>query len=185
MKAQLVFAAISFILCAASLSYAQCPVAVIDSKTFVHPQNGIIVLEQAVSRLKHDLQPRRTQLQQLRERYQSIINEINKATQINGANIGWLRQKVDEVEGLEAELERLSGEYEEAYNRQIEAIVEPHRKAIAEVLQSIAKKRGYLVVLDRSKMKDAIIYVAKECDVTNELINQYNRRTANRALSNK
>src|SRR5215210_4834392 len=108
MKIEVILATILFTLCAASMSQAQCSVAVIDSKTFTDPQNGITVMAQAVSRIENDLQPRHTQLQQLRERYQSIIDEISKVSHVSGGNIVWLMQKVDEAKTLHEELERLS-----------------------------------------------------------------------------
>jgi Skp family chaperone for outer membrane proteins len=184
MKMEVILATILFTLCAAGVGLAQCSVAVIDSETFTDPHNGITVIAQAASHIEQDLQPRHTQVQQLRQRYQSIIDEISKVPHITGGNIGWLTQKVDEAKRLNNELERLSKAYEEEHNRRVQAVVELHGKSIAGVLQAIARKRDYKVILDRRKMKDAIIYVAKECDATNELIDEYNRRVSKHALSN-
>lgn len=113
-------------------------------------------------------------MQRLRQQYEGLTAEIGKTKDL--ANRQELQKKVDQAEGLKREIERKAEDAQIAYNKRVQEVVGPLTNEISQAINAFVKRRGITLLLDASKLQDALLYASNSIDVTREFIAEYNQQ---------
>lgn len=150
-------------------------------------KDGITRYINAVTALARDLEPLRTEIRTMATRHDTLAKEMEQIqsqvpTAAPAARTNLERQfitKRDEVATLEVQIKRKQEDGKVRFEKREAELMGPVRQDIAKALQDFAKQRGYSVILDVTKMSEAIlVYDAAKADVTREFITFYNARPA-------
>ncbi|MEQ1603976.1 MAG: OmpH family outer membrane protein [Pyrinomonadaceae bacterium] len=156
-------------------------IVVIDTAVFFNEKLGITKIVSASKTLANELAPKRSAVQQLVARIDTLNKEM-AAFQANAAKGIPVDEKT--VQGKVDELERLKreGKYQEdefnarAQKRQSE-IVGPVYSEVLRSLGEYVKSKDYGIVFDASKDQTGVLLFASEkYDITKDFINYYNTR---------
>ncbi len=149
-------------------------IAIINIQAFGDPKAGIARLVSAYNTLDKEFTPRRTELVQMKTRYDQIVEDINKTK--NLADEKTLSAKAEQAQTLEKEMKRRQEDGQAAMEKREAEIMQPIWTDIDNALRAFAKSRGITVIFDYSKM-GAAMYVADDgVDITNAFIAEYNQR---------
>jgi Skp family chaperone for outer membrane proteins len=164
----------------ASVAIADAKLALIDTSEFSNDKTGITKFVNAVKGVNREFEPRQNELKGLRDRYQALVDEINKLS--SGANPALpataVQTKVDQAEGMKKDIERKAEDANAAYNKRLNEVLGPIYQDIAKSIDAFAKARGISIVLDSGKLQDAgVILVANpSVDITSAFIADYNSK---------
>lgn len=158
-------------------------IAIIDTGAFGDPKNGITRLTTAISKVQGEFQPQRAELQRLRQQYEGLTAEIEKTKDL--ANRQEFQKKVDQAEGLKREIERKAEDAQIAYNKRVQEVVGPLTNEISQAINAFVKRRGITLLLDASKLQDALLYASNSIEVTLEFIAEYNQQKPGTAANTK
>lgn len=149
-------------------------IAIINIQAFGDPKAGIARLTSAYSTLEKEFAPRRTELQQMKTRYDQIVDDINKTKSL--ADEKTLSTKAEQAQNLEKEMKRRQEDGQAAIEKREAELTRPIWTDIDNALRAFARTRGITVIFDYSKMGGAM-YVANEgVDITTAFIAEYNQR---------
>ena len=97
-----------------------------------------------------------------------------------------LRRKLKNIEKLGREFKFKQEDTKAVSNAANRSVMGPVRQDIGNAMQEYAKKKGYVFILDASKLTvpDFFWRWTKNIDVTKEFITFYNARPATTAVSN-
>src|SRR5215813_5178106 len=98
-------------------------VALINTEMFADEKQGILRIVAAVKKIDGEFQPRRTELQQLQTRVQTLSDDIEKTK--NVAAPAALQQKMDQLDQLKKEGQRKQEDAQAAYNKRMQEILAP------------------------------------------------------------
>jgi outer membrane protein len=147
-------------------------IAMIYSEDFMDPKTGIAKYTSLANTLNREFQPRRTELEGLQQRIQTLTKEINDTQNVADPNA--LRTKRDQLEQLNTELKRKSEDAEAAYGKRRQDIFLPLQQDIGKALEVFAKARGITVIVDASSVP--LVYAAETINVTRAFINEFNSK---------
>jgi len=184
-----VFLSIAFLFAfatSATLTHAQAVAAtskivIIDTTVFFNEKAGITRIVAASKTLSADLASRRSEVQTMVTRIESLNKELDSFRANAGKGIPVdernFQTKVDEVERLKREAKYKGDDFNaHAQKRQTE-IVGP---VYAEVVRSLAeyvKTKDYGLLFDVSKDQNGILlYASEKHDITKEFVTYYNTR---------
>jgi Skp family chaperone for outer membrane proteins len=175
----------AIILCAAlaSVARAQQPtapvkpslegkVALIDTSAFADEKAGIRRIVEAVTRVNNEFQPRSTELQGLRTRYDQLVKEINDTKSV--ADQQALARKADDADTLKKDIERKSEDAKSAYEKRLRDALAPLQEDVFKALDTYAKENGISVIIDASQVP--VLYGDRSIDITANFIGIYNQR---------
>lgn len=148
--------------------------AIIDTDAFAHPRDGIKRLVAALQVAEREFKPRRDEITGLRNRYDSLVKEINATRAV--ASPASIRTKVDQAETLKTQIERKQQDGQSALDKRIKELTVPVYQDIGKALQTFARARGLSVVFDVSKMPGVVMVIDGGIDITNPFIAEYNQR---------
>jgi outer membrane protein len=164
---------------AAAPATQQATVAVPDSKMamiysdmFLDAKTGIAKFNSLLTTLNREFQPRRTELEGLQTRINTLTKEINDTQSVADPNT--IRTKRDQLEQLNTELKRKGEDAEAAYNKRRQDIFLPLQQDIGKALEVFAKARGITVIVDGSQVP--VVYAADSLDITRAFINEFNSK---------
>lgn len=167
-------------------------IAVINTYLFGEDKTGITKYINAVNALNTEFKPLDAELQTMVTRYQALVKEIQTLSDQAAANGGKVpidpkaaQAKVDEKEKLERDIKFKQEDAKSRFEKRQQAVLGPVLQDIYKAVQEFSDQKGYLMILDISKMADADIIMAldKKADVTKDFIVFYNARPATTATT--
>ena len=147
-------------------------IAMIYSEDFLDPKTGIAKYTSLANTLTREFQPRRTELEGLNTRIQTLTKEINDTQSVADPNA--IRTKRDQLEQLNTELKRKTEDAEAAYTKRRQDIFGPLQLEIGKALGEFAKARGITVIVDGSQVP--LVYAAETINVTRAFITEFNSK---------
>ena len=180
-------------------AFAQTPAAVaapgkvgiVNTQAFDTDKGGITKYVNAMNALEVELKPDITALQTMATKLQSLQTEIEGfKKQLESPTTGvpvdktkiqtTAQAKYDEYEKLGREFKFKQEDYKAKAERRQAAVMGPVRLDIGNALQEFAKKNGYMMILDASKLDGAGLLLAfdEKYDITIDFITFYNTRPA-------
>jgi Skp family chaperone for outer membrane proteins len=151
---------------------ADTKIAIINSSVFADENQGIKRIVEAVRRVNNEFQPRSTELQQLRARYDQLAKEINDTKAV--ADQAALQRKADDAEQLKRDIERKSEDAKAAYDKRLREVIGPVQEEVFKALDAYAKENGISLIIDASQVP--ILVAAQSVDITQHFISLYNQR---------
>ena len=180
-----VFAAI-FAVSAFAQAAATGKVGIVNTQAFDADKVGITKYVNAMNALEKELQPDITALQTMANKLQTLQTDIAKLQDQARANPNvpikpeTVNPKLEEYDKLGREFKFKQEEYKAKAERRQAAVMGPVRLDIGNALQEFAKKNGYMMILDASKLDGAGLLLAfdEKYDITKDFITFYNTRPA-------
>lgn len=148
-------------------------VAVIDTSAFADEQTGIRRIVEALRRIEAEFTPRSKELEQMRARYDQLVNDINntKGAPVDQAT---LQRKADEAEQLKRDIQRKSEDAKAAYEKRVGDVMKPLQDEVFKSLDAYARENGIAIIIDASQVP--LLYGSQSVDITQNFINIYNQR---------
>ena len=146
--------------------------AVIYSDAFLDSKTGIAKFNSLMTSLEREFQPRKTELQSLQTRINTLTKEITDTQAVADPNT--IRVKREQLDQANLEFKRKGEDAEAAYNRRRQEIFMPLQKDIGTALEAFAKARGITVIVDGSSVPFA--YAADSIDITRAFIAEFNSK---------
>ena len=157
----------------------EAKIALINTSAFAAEQGGILRFVSAVKRVDAEFQPRRTELQTLRTRYDALVKEINDTKAV--ADQAALTRKADDAANLKTDIERKAQDAQAAYEKRMRDVLQPLQEDVYKSLETFARSRGITVIIDASQVP--ILYATDNMDITRVFIADYNQRNPATAAS--
>jgi len=174
-------------------AFAQTPptattkIGVINTLAF-DDKAGITKYVNAMNTLEAEFKPVQDDLQRISTRLQTLQKEI-QVLQDNAAKSPTVpidtktaQAKVDEFQNLQIEFKRKQEDAKAKYERREPTVMGPVRQDIGNALQEFAKKNGYSMILDASKLEALVLAFDEKFDVTKDFIAFFNARPASTAV---
>lgn len=190
------FAAI-FAVSAFAQAAASPRIGIINTGAF-DTKEGITKYVNAMNALETQMKPELTALQTMGNRLQALKTELEKLQeQINDPKLpqavdkaklqATAQTKYEEYQKVGLEFEYKQKDYKASLERREATIMTPVRQDIGNALQEFAKKNGYSMILDASKLDGAGLLLAfdEKFDATKEFITFFNARPATTAAAVK
>ncbi len=163
---------------------------VINTQAFDTDKGGIAKYVSAMNALDAEMKGDITNLQTMNSKLQALQTEIEgyqkQLTQTN-TQVPVAQDKLrttaqakyEEFQNLQIDFKRKQEDYKAKLERRDAAVMGPIRQDIGVALQEFAKKNGYMMILDASKLDGAGLILAfdDKYDVTKDFITFYNTRT--------
>ena len=182
-------------------AFAQAPaspkIGIINTGAF-DTKEGITKYVNAMNALETQMKPELTTLQTMGNRLQALKTEIEgMQKQIEDPKLppavdknklrATAQTKFEEYQKLGLEFEYKQKDYKASLERREATIMSPVRQDIGNALQEFAKKNGYSMILDASKLDGAGLLLAfdEKFDATKEFITFFNARPATTAAAVK
>lgn len=148
-------------------------IAIIYTDFFYDPNNGISRVLNAIKSLDQQFQPRKTEMQRLRQRMEQLTNETSgPAPDVTPMPV---ESKRDELEHLKKESQREAEDFQTEYSKRLRDTLNPIFEDLDKAIKSFAQQRGIDLILDGSKMDDALLYMSEGVDLTHAFVAQFNR----------
>ncbi len=152
------------------------------------PTAGITKYKNALKAINKEFEPAVAKLNAKITKYQALGKEIQDAQKANPAvpvAAANLQAKVDEAQNLEIQIKREGEDLKAQQAKRQQAVVGPVLSDILDALNDYAKKNGYAVILDGSKLVEQNILLGfdEKYDVTDDFIKFYNARPATAATA--
>lgn len=153
--------------------------------TAFEAKDGITRYNNAIDTVNKEFETTRADIRNMMTRHDALAKEVTQIqTTLNSTPnpqlsplVKQLETKVDEGRNLETEIKRKQEDARVRYERREAEVLGPIRADIGRAMDDFAKQRGYSVILDPSKMAQAIlVYDAAKADVTKDFITFYNAR---------
>jgi outer membrane protein len=159
----------------------------IDTGAFADEKEGVTKYNNALKALDTEMRPRVTELQGLQTKLQGVAAEIEKLAGNTAVPVNQtvIRQKQDEGQRMQRELEFKKKEYDAAVEKRSGEVLGPVSADISRAIQEFAKQKGYAVVLDIAALAsaNAILALDGSANITKEFIVYYNARPATTAAA--
>lgn len=146
--------------------------AMIYSDAFLDPKTGIAKFNSLLTMLNREFQPRRTELEGLQTRINTLSKEIDDTQSVADPNA--IRQKREQLAQLNTDFKRKGEDAEAAYGKRRQEIFLPLQQDIAKALEAFAKARGITVIVDGSNVP--LVYAAESLNITTAFINDFNSK---------
>ena len=146
--------------------------AMIYSDAFLDPKTGIARYSTLLTTLNREFEPRRTELQGLQTRVQTLTKEIDDTQAVAAPDA--IRQKRDQLAQLQTDLKRKAEDADAAFQKRRQEIFMPLQTDIGKALEVFAKARGITVIVDGSQVP--VVYAADAIDITRAFIAEFNSK---------
>lgn len=151
-------------------------IAFVNTQAFGDEKAGITRYVAAVKNLQREFQPRTTELQTMQTRLQTLVKEIETLTNSAVVDPKTITAKQEQAETLQRDMKRKKEDADAAAQKRYGEVVEPISNDIGKAMDAFAKSRGITMILDVSKMVEAILTVDPTMDVTAAFIAEYNSK---------
>lgn len=187
------FAAIFAVSAFAQTTPANTKIGVVNTLAF-GDKTGIAKYITAMTSLENEMKPDQNALQALATQIQTLEKELQGLQdQINNPNAPaaldkeklrtTAQTKYQQYQDLGRQFKTKEEDYKIKLDRRQAAVVSPISRDIGNALQEFAKKNGYMMILDASKLDGAGLLLAfdEKYDITKDFITFYNARPATTA----
>ena len=151
---------------------APANIGIIDSSKFTDEKAGIGKVMNAIRQLDVKFQPVQAELKGMRERLNTMRADLQKKRSIQDA--ATTARQAEEAERLEVQYKRKTEDARASYQKETGAIMETLQNDIGNALTAYAQANGITLVIDANRVP--IIYAASALDITQDFINDYNRK---------
>jgi Skp family chaperone for outer membrane proteins len=151
-------------------------IAFINTDAFRDEKNGIARFVAALKNLDREFKPRIDEMQAMANRLKTINDDIQKLSGNPVVDEKSVNAKREEGESIQRDLEYKKKQYDAAAAKRYEEVVGPISNDIGNALTNYAKAHGITMILDASKMLEAIITLDPNMDITAEFVNEYNSK---------
>lgn len=151
-------------------------VAVIFSGAFRDPKNGIARFNATFTKLDAEFQKTQVELNQTAQRLRQVQTEIANLQKSGTATPIQIQAKVNQFDEENKNYKRRGEDAKAAYQRRYAELMGPLQQDVTVALDAYAKANGITMLVDGSRLGDALIFVADSADVTRAFIADYNRK---------
>lgn len=151
-------------------------VACVNSGEFLAPEGGIKVLVRAGQSLDLEFSSTQSELSLLNEKLRTLVGELQKLGADKVANAKAIEEKQTEGLKLQQELQQKQQTAQNAYQQRQQEVLGPLMQKVDAELQVYAKARDISLMLDLSKLGEAVLVLKPELDLTADFINYYNAK---------
>ncbi|HVG38640.1 MAG TPA: OmpH family outer membrane protein, partial [Pyrinomonadaceae bacterium] len=147
---------------ASSAAPGEAKIALINTSAFGDEKAGILKFIAAIKRVDGEFQPRRTELQGLRTRYDALVKQINDTKAV--ADQAALAKSADDAEVLKRDIERKGQDAQLAYEKRMREVLNPLQEDVYKNLETFARARGITLIIDASQVP--VLYATDNLDIT-------------------
>jgi Skp family chaperone for outer membrane proteins len=151
---------------------APANIGIIDSSKFTDEKAGIARVMNAMRQLQTKFQPLQVEIRGMRERLNTMRSDLQKKRAIQDA--ATTARQAEEAERLELQIKRKAEDASASYQKETLAIMEPLQNDLGNAITAYAQAKGITLVIDANRVP--IIYAASTLDITQDFINDYNRK---------
>ena len=157
---------------------APVKIVLINTASFYDEKAGITKLVNAEKQLNTEFTAQIKALQDDNTKLQAIATELQNMQKLPVAPTAYA-EKQEEGERLQRQIGYKKTDLEAAINKRRQALMGPISDDIGKALDEFAKKNGYGVIFDASKLVDAgsLLFLAESADITKDFVAFYNART--------
>lgn len=163
-------------------------IGVINSYDFGDEKAGITKYVSAITALNAEFKTVEDELKAMNTRFEALKVEIANIQKLAETNPKAVDQKaaqakVDEAEKLQRDFKFKSEDAKARYEKRQQVVLGPVLNEIYKGIQEFSKQKGYMMILDVSKMAEADVIMAldEKALITKEFITFYNARPATTA----
>jgi outer membrane protein len=149
-------------------------IAFIDTGAFGEEKVGITRFVNAMKSLEREFKPRQDELNTMQNRIKALADEISKTQSV--ADPKTIQAKQDEGERLQRDLKYKQDQADADFKKRYTDVVSPISSDIGKALDTFATQRGITMILDISRMGEAVLTVNPAMDVTKAFIAEYNAK---------
>lgn len=164
-------------------------IGLVNLNAFAADTGGIGKMKTAMNTLDAEFKPVNDKLKTMATRYQALGTEIENMRKNANPQVPMkpetVQAKVDEFQNLERDIKREQEDAKAKYDRRYSVVIGPVFNDILKAMNEYAKKNGYAMILDGSKLEEANILLGfdEKYDVTKDFITYYNARPATAATA--
>jgi Skp family chaperone for outer membrane proteins len=157
-------------------------IAFINSEAFYDEKLGISKLVNAIKQLEREFEPKNQELTGINNRLAAIATELQNMQKLptQQFNQAAFNAKREEGERLKREFDYKKTEAENAVAKRRRELVGPVSQEIGNAIDDYAKKNGYTVIIDPSKLSEAMLHYNESADSTKDFITFFNARVVAR-----
>ena len=164
---------------AANANVPETKIAYIDTSEFADEKTGITRYVNQMKTLEREFKPRQDELTTMQTRIKTIADEIGRLTTAGGASPvdpKTIQAKQDEGERLGRDLKYKKEQADADFAKRYQDVIRPVSQDIMNALNQFAQQRGITMILDISRMGEAVLTVNPAMDVTRAFISEYNAK---------
>lgn len=164
---------------AANAAVPETKIAYIDTSEFADEKTGINRYVTQMKTLEREFKPRQDELTTMQTRIKTIADEIGRLTSAGGASPvdpKTIQAKQDEGERLGRDLKYKKEQADADFAKRYQEVIRPVSQDIMNALNQFAQQRGITMILDISRMGEAVLTVNPAMDVTRAFITEYNAK---------
>ena len=158
-------------------------IAFIDTSTFADEKNGIKRFVAAVQSIQRELKPNVDGLSAIQTKAAQLAKDIDTLSKSPVVDQRSIQAKQEEGERLQREFKYKKEDYDSLVQRRYREVVGPVSEDIGKELDAFAAQRGLTMILDMTKIADAILTAKRETDVTAAFIAYYNAKNPGTAAA--
>jgi Skp family chaperone for outer membrane proteins len=151
-------------------------VAWLDSRKFVDEEAGIKRLVRCLKELELEFSGTESELNLLNEKLRTIVGELQKLQAGGEANAQAIQDKRAEGMKIQQELQAKQQQAQVAIGQAQQEKQAPIMNDIAKALETYTKEREIGVLLDASKLGEALLYSNPDLDVSEDFIAYFNAK---------
>lgn len=155
-------------------------IAFVNSEAFYDEKVGITRLVNALKQLEREFAPKNQELTAMNTRLATIATELRNLQNVPPAqfNQAAYNAKREEGENLKRKFDYDKTDAENAAAKRRSILVTPISSEIGNAIDEYAKKNGYTVILDPSKLTEAMLFYSAAADSTKDFVAFFNAKTA-------
>lgn len=157
---------------------AAAKIAFINSEAFYDEKAGVTKLVNALKQLEREFAPKNQELTGLNTRLGTIATELQNMQKLPAAQFNQVafNTKREEGESVKREFEYKKTVAENDVAKRRGSLIGPISQEIGKAIDEYAKKNGYSVILDPSKLSEAMLHYAEGADSTKDFITFFNAK---------
>ncbi len=151
-------------------------IAFIDTSAFSDEKVGIRRFVAALQQIKRELEPQVHGLTEIQTKAAQLVKDIETLRKSPAVSPESIQAKQDEGERLQREFKYKKEDYDALLQKRYREVVGPVSEDIGKELDAFASQRGLTMILDMTKLADAILTAKRETDITAAFIAYYNAK---------
>lgn len=148
-------------------------IAIVYRDSFYDPNYGIRRLVNAIESLDQEFQVRKIELESLKQQIEQLNDETGETAPTAPPTTA--QTKLSQLEQLKKDLQRKAEEAEGEYSKHLHESLNPIFEDLDKVIKTFAQQHGIALILDASKLDEALLYVTESLDLTRAFVMEFNR----------
>ncbi len=149
-------------------------VAWINTSAFLNEEKGVKQLVRVLKELELEFSSQQSELSLLNEKLRTLVGELNKLQAGGAANADAIKAKQEEGLKLQQELQGKQQQFQAAVGEAQQQKQAPIVADLTKTMSTYAKEHDLGMIIDISKMGDALVIAQPELDVTDDFVAYYN-----------